>query len=118
MGRFASRLIVWFLLGFAVQACTTTGHQNPGANPESGAKASAQEGSSFEHAVVLTDAKTEIEGVRAEHKWVQTHFPGWHWDMQGVINHDGRVFDIINISRGSEQREIYFDISNWFGKWE
>jgi hypothetical protein len=101
------------LLALQIAACTT------GATPgtQSGAAATGvEEGSSFEHAVILADARTEMEGVRAEHKWVKTHFPGWQWETQYLVNHESGVFDVIEISHGSERRQVYFNISNWFGK--
>jgi hypothetical protein len=63
----------------------------------------------------MMDEKTETAGIQAEHRWVQANFPGWHWEMQSVVDHGGHVYDVIEISRGGERREIYFDISNWFG---
>jgi hypothetical protein len=113
MGRFASRLMVAILLALPIGACTTG--TTPGTQ-SSVAKTSGDEGSSFERAVILADAKTEMEGVRAEHKWVQSHYPGWSWDTQYLVNHEGRAYDVIEISRGGESRKLYFDISNWFGK--
>jgi hypothetical protein len=112
------RLLAALLLSLSIAACAASNEQQSGSStPESGAAATGgEEGSSFEHAVVLADAKNEFEGVRAEHKWVQVHYPGWRWDTQSLLDHEGRVYDMIDISRGGEQRQIYFDITNWFGK--
>lgn len=76
------------------------------------------DGWSFERAITLTDAKTEMQGVDAEHKLFQSLFQGWSWDMQSVVNHDGRAYDIIDVSRGAERRRLYFDITEWFGHLE
>jgi hypothetical protein len=73
-------------------------------------------GTSLETAVVI-EAKNTIEGVRAEYAWIKQHYPGWSSGSQHLLNDKGRVYDVIEISRGSERRSIYFDISNWFGKW-
>jgi hypothetical protein len=93
----------------------------PAAKPQgtpSATTADQVEGSSFDHPVVLADAKTEFDGVRGEHKWTQSHYPGWSWTLQSLVNKNGRVYDVIDISRGSERRQVIFDITNWFGRLE
>jgi hypothetical protein len=76
------------------------------------------DGSSFERAVVLPDIKTEMQGVRAEHKVFIVFFRGWQWGTQSLLNQDGRAYDLIELTRGTEKRDLYFDISNWFGHLE
>jgi hypothetical protein len=118
MNRVTSRLLVSILLVLWIAGCAASAGQQNAATPSDAATASGDEGSSFKRAVSLTDAKNEFEGVRAEHKWIQARYPGWNWDTQYLVNHEGRVYDMIEISRGSEHRQVYFDISNWFGKLE
>jgi len=115
MNRLGLRLLAPLALAVSLAACTANNTQSSNAETSTAAK-SAGEGSSFEQAVVLADAKNEFEGVRAEHKWMQTHYPGWSWNTQYLQDHAGRVYDVIDISRGGETRQIYFDITNWFGK--
>ncbi len=76
------------------------------------------DGSSFERAIVLVDAKTEMQGVDAEHKVFLAFFQGWQWGTQSLLNHDDRAYDLIELTRAGEKRDLYFDISNWFGHME
>jgi hypothetical protein len=107
------------LLALSLAACgaSTGQEQHTSDSPSSGAAATNEdEGSSFDRAVVFSDAKNEMEGVSAEHKWIESHYAGWSWGTQYLINHDGCAYDLIEISRSSEHRKVYFDISNWFGR--
>jgi hypothetical protein len=108
------------LLAASLAACAASTGQQQGTavTPSNGAAATNEEdeGSSFDRAVVLSDAKNEMEGVSAEHKWMESHYPGWSWGTQYLINQGGRPYDLIEISRGGEHRKVYFDISNWFGR--
>lgn len=73
-------------------------------------------GSTFETAIILDDASTEGEGVRAEHAWVKKNMPGWRWGTQSLVNRDGRVYDVIELHKDGATKDLYFDISDWFGK--
>ena len=110
MAGITRRVFVSILLALSLAGCAA------GARQQGAVATSGDDGSSIERAVVLSDAKNEAEGVRAEHAWVQSHYPGWSWGTQYLLNHEGRPYDEIEISRGGEHRTIYFDISNWFGQ--
>lgn len=78
------------------------------------------DGLSTETAIVLTDAKTEREGVKAEHAVTSAYFQGWRWKSQGLVNTpEGGLYDAVTLVKpdGTDQ-VIYFDIRNWFGKME
>ena len=85
-------------------------------NPAPSKTTGAEPGSSYATAIVLNDVHTEFDGVEAEHRWVKKNMPGWRWGTQYLLNHDGRVYDLIELSKGSETRKVYFDITAWFGK--
>ncbi|HNB28755.1 MAG TPA: hypothetical protein PLR41_17430 [Alphaproteobacteria bacterium] len=87
-------------------------------NPAPSQTAAEEPGSSFATAIVLEDAHTEFDGVAAEHRWVKKNMPGWRWGTQSLINHDGRVYDLIELSKDGVTRNLYFDITDWFGKLE
>lgn len=67
---------------------------------------------------IVIDAQNEFQGVRAEYEWIRDHMPGWKPVAQHLLNEDGRVYDMIEVSRGGETREVWFDITKWFGKLE
>ncbi len=75
-----------------------------------------RDGSSFDKAIVITE-KTETTGVDAEYKWLSDHYPGYTSSGQALVYHDKRPYDILNIktSTGTPMK-VYFDISNYFGK--
>ena len=72
-------------------------------------------GESFEKAVVIQE-KTESTGVAAEYKWIGKHYPGYKMIMQSLAYNDGKPYDIIKIKYKGKTMNIYFDISNYFGK--
>lgn len=81
-------------------------------------KTSGGDGSTQERAILLPDAKDEIEGVKAEHIVVRAYFEDWKWQSQALINTpDLHIYDAIELSGpGGVTKTIYFDIHNWFGK--
>jgi len=80
---------------------------------------SGGDGTSFERAIVLSDPKTEDEGTRAENTVIRYFYLGWRKSGQGLATGpDELPYDIITIEKSGTQREIYFDIVNWFGNLE
>jgi hypothetical protein len=77
----------------------------------------SRDGSSFEKAIVITE-KTESTGVDAEYKWLAVHYPGYSSTGQSLNMNDKRPYDIIYITtKEGDKKQVYFDISNYFGKW-
>jgi hypothetical protein len=106
----------------AASASTTVGAQvKDGALQVAAAPASAtiagEPGSSFDAAIVLEGATNELSGVQAESIYIAKHYPGWPQNMQALLNHDGRMYDRIDIvGPKGESKSLYFDITDWFGK--
>lgn len=68
-------------------------------------------------AISFPTVKNTFEGIEAEHRVVRTFFTGWSWGPQSLHNGgEGRIYDVIEISKDGETRQVYFDITNWFGK--
>lgn len=100
-----------FALGL-LTACSTT----PSTSTGSGANAPVAEGSSFEKAIVI-HASSEGAGVKMEYAWIRTNLPGFRPAGQSLQNHEGRPYDVIHlVSSGGDRREVYFDISEFFGR--
>ena len=72
-------------------------------------------GASLQTAITI-DADNEMEGVAAEYDYVKQHLPGWTVASQSVANQNGRSYDVLVIQKGSETRELFFDITAFFGK--
>lgn len=88
-------------------ACASCATQEP---------AAGRDGSSMDTAIVLDGVANEADGIRAEHAETDKRFPGWQWETQALQSTpNGRHYDVITLSKGGETKDIYFDITDWFG---
>jgi hypothetical protein len=77
------------------------------------------DGSSIERAIQLPDEKTEMTGVDAEYKVLGYYFPGYGKKSQALMTGpDQRPYDLLTIQKNGKSRDVYFDISNFFGNME
>lgn len=67
---------------------------------------------------ILIKAKTEKEGVSLEYAYITEQFRGWKPIMQALLKQGDRWYDKIRIKNviTKEIQELYFDITNFFGK--
>ena len=76
------------------------------------------DGRSMENAVVIRGARNTLEGVFGEGYWTWKTHPGWRKGRQALLSRDGKRYDLItNKLPDGSQAEIYFDITDFFGKW-
>jgi hypothetical protein len=74
------------------------------------------DGNSYENAIVIKETN-ESAGVAAEYSWIQSNIPGAKPKLQSLQSHGGKPYDVIQVELGNgESRNVYFDISNYFGK--
>ena len=73
-------------------------------------------GESFNTAVIIKE-KSESKGVSAEYKWIYNHYPSAKVISQSLTFHDKKPYDIITIKYKGKTKDVYFDISNFFGKY-
>jgi hypothetical protein len=105
-----------------IAASATVGAQAKELAPQMAAAPAAEtiaseQGNSFDTAIVLEGATNELAGVQAESAYIAKHYPGWHQSMQALLNHNGRMYDRIDIvGPKGESKSLYFDITDWFGK--
>jgi hypothetical protein len=73
-------------------------------------------GTNYENAIIIEE-KTETSGVRAEYDWLIKNYPGYT-NLRQFLNVDkNKYYDIISIrTAGGQEKDIYFDISNFYGK--
>jgi len=109
MKRFPILLLCILLTAGCVTTPPTTT-----ADPMPGVTQSTQ-GSSYQTAIVIKE-QSELTGVPAEYAWLKANRPGWKAVGQALASHNGRPYDILTIRKGGKTEEIYFDISNFFGK--
>ncbi|MGQ0445550.1 MAG: hypothetical protein ACT4O2_10610 [Beijerinckiaceae bacterium] len=79
-----------------------------------------EDGCSLETAIIVR-TNDSIEGIEFEYKFLHVAFgrlnKDWKYHDRVVVKHDdGRVFDKFIIGRGEERREVYFDVSAFYGK--
>lgn len=74
------------------------------------------DGSTFEEAIVISSTD-ESAGVRDEYKWLAKHYPNYQMENQTLLEHNGKAYDLLRFKTAEGQvREVYFDISAFFGK--
>lgn len=77
--------------------------------------------------IVKIKASSEMDSIKKEHEYVKTlkcgDKPEYKWKLitQGLINDKKNkkyFFDVFHLKclESGEEKEIYFDISDWFGK--
>jgi hypothetical protein len=77
---------------------------------------STDDGLSFATAIVITE-KGESAGVAAEYKWIREHYTDYKIKEQALSTHDKKPYDVITIVfPDNKELPLYFDISNFFGK--
>jgi len=75
-----------------------------------------RDGSSYNKAIII-DEKTERKGVDAEYIWLKVNYPGYKSKMQSLNFNNNKPYDIIEIvTADGQNKSIYFDISNFYGK--
>jgi hypothetical protein len=98
--------LLMLIAGFIV-SCKTSKTATTAANTD---------GISYETAIVIKE-NTETKGVKAEYDWLKKNYPGYKLIKQSLNNHDSKPYDIMSIkTKDGEKKLIYFDISNFFGK--
>ncbi len=74
------------------------------------------DGSSFEKAIFITETH-ETPGIHAEYAWIRDKYPNYKLKGQSLSYHDKKPYDIIHITTADgTDMDIYFDISNFYGK--
>lgn len=72
------------------------------------------------HLTLSVDAPSEETGVSAEAKWIKEFFPGYRETSQSIHHHkSGDVnlpYDRIVIDSENNHKELFFEISSFFGK--
>jgi len=74
------------------------------------------DGSGYAEAVII-QAPNEDAGVKAEYDWLAQRYPGYKRGQQSSIEHDGKMYDLLEITTAKgEKKAVYFDITSFYGK--
>ncbi len=77
---------------------------------------SGGDGSSFNDAIVISDC-TESEGVHQEYIELKKIFGPYKTNSQRLMEHEGKMFDVLDVELPRGKLVVYFDISAFFGKY-
>ena len=100
--------------GFAATAPGAT--QSQPATAPNPAPPAARDGGSVATAVII-NARDEKAGVDAEYAWIRANIPGGRPDGQALESQGGKPYDLIHVRLpDGSLRDVYFDISGFFGK--
>jgi hypothetical protein len=69
-----------------------------------------KDGTSFEQAI-------SVGSIREEYEWVRTRHPGSQMNMQRLVFHEKKPYDVLTfVMTDGSKRDFYFDISRFYGK--
>ena len=104
------------VLLFVLCSCSSSKNTSNNSVNSNEATKSNTLGSSFEDAVVIK-SKNENDGVAAEYAWLKAHFSGYKLKSQSMSSKGKKSYDVIHIlTKDNQEQTVYFDISNFFGK--
>ena len=73
-------------------------------------------GLAIERAIVIQASNTR-DGIAAEYAYVGRTYPGWRRTRQALLTRGDRRYDVLTIvSPSGETRDVFFDITNFFGR--
>ncbi|MBS4033445.1 MAG: hypothetical protein KGZ85_03185 [Ignavibacterium sp.] len=75
------------------------------------------DGSTKEKAIIIL-ANSEYEGVSAEWDYLQDKFGTWDLEEQTFLEDGNRRYDIMKIiyHLGQKRKEVWFDVSDFYGR--
>lgn len=78
------------------------------------------DGSSQKQAILIHGAKGENDGVAAEYKYLELLYGAegerWNRSEQSLLEDNGRSYDELDFTLDGKRVSIYFDITEYFGK--
>ena len=79
-------------------------------------KISGGDGSSFENAIIISDCD-HMEGIEQEYIEIRKRFGNYSLIRQNLLNYKNRKIDKLELKlEDGQQIEVYFDITEFFGK--
>ena len=57
-----------------------------------------------------------MDGEHSEYDWLVQNRSGWIRALQTLIVSGNRQYDVLRIAKSAEQADVYFDITEYFGK--
>jgi len=108
-------LALTLMLGI-LYSCSTGKHVTDQSGDNKNTVVAGRDGSSFVKAIIIKET-SETTGVPAEYTWLKEHYPGYRFQQQSLVYDKNTPYDILEIiTAQGEKKSVYFDISNFFGK--
>ncbi len=79
-------------------------------------KISGGDGSSLENASIISDCNN-TEGVRQEYLLIEKTFANFKLVRQELLDKNNRKYDKFELEINGEKVELFFDITEFFGKY-
>ena len=73
-------------------------------------------GDSFATAIIILGATDSSEGVQAEYDWLSQNRPGAQVLEQALLSDNDRMYDMLTIRKQGHKEQVYFDITDFFGR--
>ena len=110
-------LILLTLITLTLFSCGVSKQLNCGNTPKTFTETSVvQDGLTYETAIIIQE-KDEMSGIGAEYAWLKEYYPNYRLNMQSLVYHNNKPYDVMNITTGDRAFPVFFDISNFFGKY-
>jgi hypothetical protein len=111
------KIMILLVLSCLVLSCSTTKKTSEKTTDQTSTSVSGiRDGSSYEKAIVIKE-KSEYTGVDAEYTWLKQNYPGYKLKGQSINRYNSKPYDVLDIlTAEGEEKSIYFDISNFYGK--
>ena len=107
------KLILFLLISIVMFSCSTSQHTSSITPIEK----SITDGLTYKSAIVIKE-KDEISGIGAEYSWLRQNYPSCRLKQQSLTSYKNNPYDIMTIiTSDGEVLDIYFNISNFFGKY-
>jgi len=111
------KLIAFLLLISLIIACSPSKNISTGTTGNTTTVGTERDGSSYHKAIIIKE-KNETKGIKAEYEWLRKNYPGYEAKKQALIVQKKTPYDVITIvTENGEEKSIYFDISNFYGKY-
>ena len=108
------KLTLFLLISIVMFSCSTSQHTSSITPIE---KSIITDGLTYKTAIVIKE-KDEISGIGAEYSWLKQNYPGCRLKQQSLTSYKNNPYDIMTIiTSDGKVLDIYFNISNFFGKY-
>jgi hypothetical protein len=109
-------LLIALTFGLALPHCSPARAAATEGTTDSTLSPKSEQGLTLETAIPMPAYKSSLEGIAAENDYIARTYPGWKKLSQSLVHNGDHFYDVIELKGpAGERKDIYFDITNWFG---